>query len=163
VIDLGSGDGRIVIEAAKRGARGMGVDIDPDLVAAANENAKRAGVADRAKFVHQDIFETDLSSASVVTMYLLPHFIARLLPQLLKLRPGARIVSQDYRLHGREFEQCLRLDLDEKIAITGKPTTRLFLYRTPLRQWDLRLGERERVIKPPAERALARPSLALSG
>jgi 16S rRNA G966 N2-methylase RsmD len=133
VIDLGSGDGRIVIEAARRGARGMGVDIDPDLVAAANENAKRAGVADRAKFIQQDIFETDLSPASVVTMYLLPEFNRKLLPRLLALRPGTRIVSHDYRLHGREFEQCLRLDLDEKIAVTGEPTTRVLLYRTPLR------------------------------
>jgi SAM-dependent methyltransferase len=95
LIDLGSGDGRIVIEAAKRGASGLGVDLDPNLVKLATENAQRAGVADRARFVQQDIFETDLSQASVVAFYLLPEFNAKLLPKLLKLKPGTRIVSHD--------------------------------------------------------------------
>ena len=95
VIDLGSGDGRIIIEAAKRGARGLGVDLDPNLVKAATENAQKAGVADRARFEMRDIFDTDLSPASVVTMYLLPDFNVKLLPRLLKLKPGTRIVSHD--------------------------------------------------------------------
>src|SRR5436853_6350021 len=71
VIDLGSGDGRIVVEAAKRGAKGLGVDLDPNLVKLATQNAERAGVADRARFEVRDIFETDLSGATVITMYLL--------------------------------------------------------------------------------------------
>src|SRR5688572_15081608 len=78
VIDLGSGDGRIIIEAAKRGARGLGVDLDPNLVRHATENAKLAGVADRTQFLVKDIFETDLTAATVVAFYLLPDFNAKL-------------------------------------------------------------------------------------
>ena len=81
LIDLGSGDGRIVIEAAKRGARALGVDIDPNLVRHAAENARKAEVADRTQFIVKDIFETDLSAASVVAFYLLPEFNAKLLPE----------------------------------------------------------------------------------
>src|SRR5574339_210652 len=95
LIDLGSGDGRIVIEAAKRGARGLGVDLDPNLVKQATENAQRAGVAEPTRFEVKDIFETDLSGASVVAFYLLPDFNAKLLPKLLALPPGTRIVSHD--------------------------------------------------------------------
>ena len=95
VIDLGSGDGRIVIEAAKRGARALGVDLDPNLVKLATRNAAQAHVADRARFEVRDIFETDLARADVITMYLLPDFNAKLLPRLLALKPGTRIVSHD--------------------------------------------------------------------
>jgi hypothetical protein len=98
VIDLGSGDGRIVITAAKKhGARGFGVDLDPRLVALANRRAAQAGVADRAKFYAQDLFETDLSKATVITMYLLPEVNLMLRAKLLKtLDPGTRIVSHDW-------------------------------------------------------------------
>src|SRR5690349_11129580 len=95
VIDLGSGDGRIVIEAAKRGARGLGVDLDPALVKLAMRNAQEAGVGDRARFEVRDIFQTDLSRASVITMYLLPDFNVKLEDRLLALKPGTRIVSHD--------------------------------------------------------------------
>jgi SAM-dependent methyltransferase len=95
VIDLGSGDGRIVIAAAQRGARGLGVDLDPSLVKLATENALKAGVGDRARFEVRDIFQTDLSGATVVTMYLLPEFNAKLLDRFLRLKPGTRIVSHD--------------------------------------------------------------------
>src|SRR5205085_12003993 len=95
VIGLGSGDGRIVIEAAKRGARGLGVDLDPNLVKLATQNARQAGVADRARFEVRDIFDTDLSGATVITLYLLPDFNAKLQPRLLALKPGTRIVSHD--------------------------------------------------------------------
>lgn len=95
LIDLGSGDGRIVIEAAKRGAQGLGVDLDPSLVKLATHNAEVAHVADRARFEVRDIFDTDLSGASVITMYLLPEFNVKLLPRLLALKPGTRIVSHD--------------------------------------------------------------------
>jgi len=97
VIDLGSGDGRIVVTAAKKfGARGLGVDIDWRLVAQAEENARQAGVADRAKFVEQDLFLTDLGQASVITTYLLPFVMLKLRPRLLELKPGTRIVSHDF-------------------------------------------------------------------
>ena len=97
VIDLGSGDGRMVITAAKkRGARGFGVDLDKRLVKLANANARKAGVADRAKFYARDLFETDLSPASVITIYLLPEVNLMARSKLLALAPGTRIVSHDY-------------------------------------------------------------------
>jgi protein-L-isoaspartate O-methyltransferase len=100
LIDLGSGDGRIVITAAKRyGARGMGVEIDPALVQKARENAQAAGVADRATFVEGDLFEANIRDATVITMYLLPDLNLRLRPKLLNdLKPGTRIVSHNYDL-----------------------------------------------------------------
>ena len=97
VIDLGSGDGRIVIVAAKQfGARGLGVEIVPDLVEKSRDNARRAGVADRVEFRVQDLFATDLSAATVITMYLLPEVNLQLRPRLLALKPGTRIVSHDW-------------------------------------------------------------------
>jgi len=98
VIDLGSGDGRMVITAAKqRGARGFGVDLDRKLVALANRNAARAGVADRAVFYERDLHATDVASASVLTIYLLPEVNLMIRSRLLAtLKPGTRIVSHDY-------------------------------------------------------------------
>ena len=97
VIDLGSGDGRIVILAARRfEATGLGVEIDPRLVEVSKANAKNAGVTDKAEFRVQDLFKTDLSAASVVTMYLLPEVNWQLRPALLALKPGTRIVSHDW-------------------------------------------------------------------
>lgn len=97
VIDLGSGDGRIVIAAAKRGASGHGIDLDPERVAEARENASKSGVSDQIMFMEQDIFETDFSEASVITMYLLPSINKRLRPELLdKLEPGTEVVSHDF-------------------------------------------------------------------
>lgn len=100
VIDLGSGDGRIVIAAAKwHGARGFGVDLNKELVAIANRRAREQGVADRAKFFVRDLFKTDISKATVVTMYLLPEVVLQLRPKLLStLKPGTRIASHDYHL-----------------------------------------------------------------
>jgi hypothetical protein len=98
VVDLGSGDGRIPITAAAAfGARGFGVDIDAKLVEEANENARKAGVADRVRFVQRDVFETDIREATVVTLYLLSGLVNRLKPKLMKeLRPGTRIVAHDF-------------------------------------------------------------------
>lgn len=99
LIDLGSGDGRIAIMAAQRGARALGVDIDPDRVAEANLGAGVAGVGTRVRFRRQDLFDTPLREASVVTMYLLPAINLRLRPRLLtELRPGSRIVSHNFTL-----------------------------------------------------------------
>lgn len=99
VIDLGSGDGRLVITAARKfGARGLGMDIDADLVAESEENARLAGVADRVQFVQQDFFKADISRATVITMYLLPTVNMLLRPVLLGLKPGTRIVSHDFDL-----------------------------------------------------------------
>ena len=98
IYDLGSGDGRIPITAAKKyGARGIGIDIDPQRIKEANENLKQAGVGDKVKFLNQDLFETNISEASVVTLYLLPSLNIKLMPKLMKeLKPGTRIVSHSF-------------------------------------------------------------------
>ena len=106
VYDLGSGDGRIPITAARvYGARAVGVDIDPVRIGEANANLKAAAAADptitsRVRFLNQDLFTTDISEATVVTLYLLPELNIRLIPQLEKLRPGSRIVSHDFDMAG---------------------------------------------------------------
>src|ERR671918_2693163 len=119
VIDLGSGDGRIIIEAAKRGARGLGVDLDPNLVKHATENARHAGVAERVRFEVRDIFATDLSAATVVAFYLLPDFNAKLLPRLLALRPGTRIVSHDGGIGDWPPDERLEMRAPEKPVGVG--------------------------------------------
>ena len=98
IYDLGSGDGRIPITAAKTyGARGVGIDIDPQRIKEATENLKTAGVGDRVKFLNQDLFTTDISEATVVTLYLLPSLNVKLIPKLNKeLKPGTRIVSHAF-------------------------------------------------------------------
>jgi len=124
VYDLGSGDGRIPITAARRfGARGVGIDLDPKLVAQATRNAQETGVADRVRFVEGDIFEADISPATVVTLYLLTSINERLRPKLLKeLRPGARIVSHQFRMGD--------WNPDRELVIDFRP---LFLWRVPKR------------------------------
>jgi SAM-dependent methyltransferase len=98
VYDLGCGDGRIVIAAAKKyGARGVGVDIDPERIKEARANAEKEGVTDKVKFIQQDLFETDVSQATVVALYLLPDINLKLRPKLLEeLKPGTRVVSHNY-------------------------------------------------------------------
>jgi hypothetical protein len=98
VMDLGSGDGITVISAAKRGARALGIEYNPDLVALSRRRAAAAGVSDRATFIEADIFETDLSRASVITLFLLPELNLRLRPEILKLKPGTRVVSNSFRM-----------------------------------------------------------------
>lgn len=119
VIDLGSGDGRIIIEAAKRGARGLGVDLDPELVKHATENAKKAGVEGQVGFLVKDIFDTDLAPATVVTMYLLPEVNAKLMPRLLKLKPGTRIVSHDGGIGDWPADETLEMRAPEKAVGVG--------------------------------------------
>ena len=128
LIDLGSGDGRIVIEAAKRGARGLGVDLDPNLVTLATRNAKQASVGDRARFEVRDIFETDLSRANVITLYLLPGFNAKLLPRLLGLKPGTRIVSHDGGIGDWPPDERLQMRAPEKpVGVDGMSTVELWI------------------------------------
>jgi ubiquinone/menaquinone biosynthesis C-methylase UbiE len=99
VYDLGSGDGRIVIAAAQTyGARGVGVEIDPDLLRLAQAKARTAGVSDRVKFIQEDLFAIDFSEATVITLYLLPHLNLKLRPKLLALKPGTRVVSHDFSM-----------------------------------------------------------------
>ena len=97
VYDLGSGDGRIPITAAQKyGARAIGIDINPQRIKEANENLAKAGVGDKVKFLNQDLFETDLSEATVITLYLLPSLNQKLMPKLKQLKPGTRIVSHSF-------------------------------------------------------------------
>jgi len=133
VIDLGSGDGRIVLTAAKVfGARGFGVDINEKLVKEANEAAKLQGVAERASFTIQDLFKTDIRKATVVTMYLLPNTVNMLKDKLLsELNPGTRILSHDYPLSGWIPEKYVQMDLEDKVAISGVSTTLIYLYLVP--------------------------------
>jgi hypothetical protein len=133
LIDLGSGDGRIVLTAAKLfGASGFGVEIKDDLVRKANEDARAQGLADRVKFVKQDLFKTDISKATVVTMYLLPDTVNLLKDKFLaELRPGTRIVSHDYPLTGWLPKQYTQFDLEDKVAISGVTTTVVYLYVVP--------------------------------
>jgi len=115
VIDLGSGDGRIVITAAKKfGARGLGVDLDKVLLKRAFEGAKREGVADRVQFVEQNLFETDLSRASVITTYLLPEMNEKLRPKILALKPGTRVVAHDYDMGEWQPDEEKTLNVPEK-------------------------------------------------
>jgi SAM-dependent methyltransferase len=131
VLDLGSGDGRIVILAARRfGARGLGVEIVPDLVRQSNANARAAGVADRAEFREQDLFKTDLSTATVITMYLLPEVNLQLRPALLGLKPGTRLVSHDWDLGDWQPDQSVTVAAPDK-PIGREKSSRLHLWVVP--------------------------------
>jgi precorrin-6B methylase 2 len=105
VIDLGSGDGRTVITAAKIGAKAKGIEYNPDMVALSKENAKKEGVGDKAEFIQADLYETDLSKATVITMFLLPEINLKLRPRLLDLKPGTRIVSNTFTMGEWEADQ----------------------------------------------------------
>jgi precorrin-6B methylase 2 len=102
VIDLGSGDGRIIIEAAKRGARALGVEWEEKLVELSRRRAAAEGVAERAKFVQGDMYEADISQASVLALFLLPVNLEKLKPKFERLRPGTRIVTNGYQISGWE-------------------------------------------------------------
>lgn len=124
LIDLGSGDGRIVIAAARRfGIQALGVEIDPSLVQLSNETARAAGVADRARFAVQDLFDTDLRDATVITMYLLPDVNLALRPRLLALAPGTRIVSHDWDMGDWKPDRSVEVDAPDKPVGLAKRST----------------------------------------
>ncbi len=133
LIDLGSGDGRIVLTAAKVfGARGFGVEIKEELVEKSNLAAQKEGLAERVKFMKQDLFKTDMSQATVITMYLLPDTVNLLKDKFLnELKPGTRIVSHDYPLTGWIPEKYVQMDLEDKVQISGVTTTLIYLYVVP--------------------------------
>jgi len=116
VIDLGSGDGRIAIAAAKKfGARSMGVEFNPNMVALSNREAQRQGVTDRVKFLNADIFQTDFSQATVITMYLLPDLNLKLQPKILDQKPGTRVVSHQFNMG--EWQPDETANIDNRLAL----------------------------------------------
>lgn len=120
LIDLGSGDGRIVVTAAKKyGARGFGVDLNPERIRESNENARNAGVTGRVSFVQQNLFETDLSEATVITLYLLPRVNIELRPRLLELKPGTRLVSHDFDMGDWKPDVQFTMDAKDKYGGAG--------------------------------------------
>ena len=146
VIDLGSGDGRVVREAARRyGARGRGVDLNGELVARSAELARQEGVADKVSFVAQDLFETEIGEATVVSMYLLPAVNMKLRPRLLSsLKPGARVVSHDFDLGDWQPDETAELYAKEKYGGSGG-TSKVFLWVVPADvsgrwRWQLEAG-----------------------
>lgn len=140
VVDLGSGDGRVVILAAKRfGATGLGVEIDPDLVARSQRAARDAGVNDRAQFRVEDLFTTDLSAATVITMYLLPEFNLRLRPSLLALKPGTRIVSHDWDMGDWQPDRTTVVPVPDK-AVGREKSSKVHLWVVPARVHGLWCG-----------------------
>jgi hypothetical protein len=166
LIDLGSGDGRIVLTAAKVfGARGFGVEIKDDLVTKSNQAAQNEGLADRVKFIKQDLFKTDLSQATVVTMYLLPDTVNMLKDKFLaELKPGTRIVSHDYPLTGWIPEKYVQMDLEDKVQISGVTTTLIYLYVVPAKvagNWSAKMPPA--VSKAPATLSLRQQLTRVSG
>ena len=138
VIDLGSGDGRTVIAAAKRGARAYGIEYNPDMVDLSIRNAAEAGVSDKATFAKADIFESDFSKATVITMFLLPDINLKLRPRLLDLKPGTRVVSNSFTMED--------WSADETTNMEGKCATwcTAFLWIIPAKvegKWRLQDGE----------------------
>jgi hypothetical protein len=133
VIDLGSGDGRMIITAARSfKSNGLGVDIDAKLVDFATKQAKAEGVDDRVRFIEQDMFKANIGSATVVTLYVLPDFMEKLRPKLLsELKPGARIVAHDYYMSGWSPDRQLTLTVPEKKAANGTDKAYLYLWIVP--------------------------------
>ena len=149
IIDLGSGDGRIVITAAmKHGARGFGVDLDRFLLKRANENARMAGVEDRAHFIEQDLFETDLTPATVITSYLLPELNLKLRPRILALRPGTRVVTHDYDMDDW-FPDAQKVMLVPGKEVGDEGKSYIFLYVVPAKlagQWLSQIEHEHNVV-----------------
>src|SRR5688572_21826247 len=145
LIDLGSGDGRIVVTAAKKfGARGFGVDLNPVRIKESVENAAAAGVSDRVAFHQRNLFETDLSDATVITMYLLPRVNLELRPKLLALKPGTRLVSHDFSMDDWKPDEFASIDVKEKYGSTGGNSA-VYFWIVPAKvdgpwQWQLAVG-----------------------
>jgi SAM-dependent methyltransferase len=138
VMDLGSGDGRNIIAAAKRGARAIGVEYNPDMVELSRQTAAKEGVADKASFVQGDMYEADISQANVLALFLLPENLRRLTPKFLELKPGSRIVANGFGIDGWEADETGRADGDCESWCTA------YLYIVPAKiagTWRLPFGE----------------------
>jgi precorrin-6B methylase 2 len=140
LMDLGSGDGRTVITAAKRGAHAVGIEYNPEMVELSKKNAAAAGVTDKASFMKADLFETDLSKATVITMFLLPSINMKLRPKLLDLKPGTRIVSNTFTMEDWEADETATLANED---CSGSWCTALF-WVVPAKvdgTWHLQQGD----------------------
>ncbi len=138
VIDLGSGDGRTVITAARRGIRALGIEYDPDMVELSKRNAAREGVSDKATFIKADLFETDFSKATVITLFLLPEINEKLRPKILDLKPGTRIVSNTFDMGQWKADQTISAGTDCEEYCTA------FLWIVPAKvegTWRMAQGE----------------------
>ena len=142
LIDLGSGDGRIVVTAARKfGTRGFGVDLNPERIRESNENARRAGVTEKIAFYQRDLFETSLGAATVITMYLLPQVNIELRPRLLDLKPGTRLVSHDFDMGDWKPDNYVKMETQAKYGGAGG-TSEIYFWIVPARvagvwQWEL--------------------------
>jgi len=142
LIDLGSGDGRIVVTAARKfGTRGFGVDLDPDRIRESTENARRAGVSEKVAFYRRDLFETKLGDATVITMYLLPQVNIELRPRLLELKPGTRLVSHDFDMGDWKPDRHVKLEAQDKYGGAGG-LSEIYFWVVPARvagvwRWEL--------------------------
>ena len=146
VLDLGSGDGVIVLTAAQQfKARGLGVDIDPTLVKLSNANAKKLGIDDRVSFEVQDVFKADVSKASVITLYLLPGMMSNLRGKVfLEAKPGTRVVSHDYTFGEWQPDNHVTLEVPEKEKINGTPRATIYLWVVPAKvggKWVVRTDD----------------------
>jgi hypothetical protein len=149
VVDLGSGDGVIVLTAARQlKARGFGVDIDPQLVRQSNADAKRFGVDDRVSFHVQDVFKADLSKATVITLYLLPSMMVNLRSKIfLEAQPGTRVVSHDYNFDEWRPDDHIVLEVPEKEKVNGVPKATVLLWIVPAKvagKWQVELDSGEK-------------------
>jgi hypothetical protein len=148
LIDLGSGDGRIVVTAARKfGTRGFGVDISPERIRESNENARKAGVTEKVAFYQRDLFETSLGTATVITMYLLPQVNLELRPRLLDLKPGTRLVSHDFDMGDWKPDNYVKMDTPAKYGGAGG-TSEIYFWVVPARvaglwQWELPVSGRK--------------------
>ena len=148
IIDLGSGDGVIVLTAAQKlKARGFGVDIDPELVTLSNNEARKRGIADRASFQVQDVFKADISKATVVTLYLLPGMMVNLRPKIYsELKPGTRVVSHDYHFDDWQADDQITWDVPEKEKVNGVGRATVYLWIIPAKiagRWQVRVDAGE--------------------
>jgi SAM-dependent methyltransferase len=157
VIDLGSGDGRTVIAAAQKfGARAMGIEYNPDMVALSAKNAEKAGLGDKVKFIKADIFETDFSQATVITMYLLPALNLKLRPKILDLRPGTRVVSHAFNMEDWQPDQTVTVEgRDAFLWIVPAKVEGAWKLSVPAgsgeESWNVRLGQQFQVLSGRAQ------------
>ncbi len=138
--DLGSGDGRTVITAAKRGAKATGVEYNPDMVALSKRNAQKEGVAEKVQFIQGDIFETDFSKATVITLFLLPELNVKLRPKILDMKPGTRVVSNSFTMGDWQADRTQ--NVNEKEGCTAYCTAYLWIVPAKVEgKWKLPDGE----------------------